>query len=115
MPSAQGEKIIMERKFFARVMVPNRQALLKLRDFDLDLFHATVAATAAVAVAAEAAPGEAAEHISDYSIEGLLSLEEIGKLVDNGYAVLVEAEASARSRALKTMEFKEWLKAMGEG
>lgn len=101
----------MERKYFSTVTVANRQALLKLRDFDFDLFRATVSAAAVADFRTDAASAPTLA----YSIEGLLSLEEIGALVDSGYGVFVEAEASARSQALNTMEFREWLKAMGEG
>jgi hypothetical protein len=52
---------------------------------------------------------------NQYTIEGLLTLDQIGQLVDYGYQVLVEEELSKRARAFKeVIEFPEWLKGMEE-
>lgn len=48
----------------------------------------------------------------DRSVEGLLSLEQVGYLVDRGYEVLVEDAESARSRATDIVSFAEWRKSV---
>lgn len=87
----------MERRFFVTVIAPDAGALLELRAFDLDVFQATARLT----------PEKQAE------IEGLLSLDEIGRLVEAGYRVLVEEEMQKRARArTESVGFREWLQAM---
>lgn len=72
----------MGRRFFVKVYAPNRQALVGLQGFDLDLFAQT-----------------ATETEGQCAIDGLMTLEEVERLVDAGYRVLVEEEASRRARA----------------
>jgi hypothetical protein len=81
-------------RFFVTVIAPNERALRALQAYDLDLFAPTSKLTEA---------GEA-------TIEGLLSLREIGGLVQRGYRVLVEDEAGKRSRTDEVVGFDEWLK-----
>lgn len=89
----------MVRKFFVTVFAPNRRALLNLGDYHLDLFQATA---------------KVSEN-QEFTIEGLLTLEEIERLVEGGYRVLVEEEASQRARATQEVTgFQEWMRAMGE-
>jgi murein tripeptide amidase MpaA len=89
----------MKRKFFVTVFAPNRRALLNLGDYHLDLFQATA---------------KVSEN-QEFTIEGLLTLEEIERLVEGGYRVLVEAESSQRARATQEVTgFQEWMRAMGE-
>jgi hypothetical protein len=71
-------------RFFVTVFARDRAALRQLADFDLDLFQATA---------------RAGDEGDEPRIEGLLSLEEIGRLVEAGYRVAVEATESSRSRA----------------
>ncbi len=89
----------MEQQFFVTIIAASRRALLDLREFDLDIFQPTVKVT----------------EEKTHTIEGLLTLEEIGRLVENGYRVLVEEGASKRSRARQeTVELEDWLRKMEE-
>lgn len=89
----------MSPKFFATVIAPDRRALMRLSQYDLDLFQPTVKVT----------------EEKTHTIEGLLTLEEIGRLVVDGYRVLVEEEASKRARAQREIvEFQDWIKGMEE-
>ncbi|MDP8970339.1 MAG: hypothetical protein M3N52_07580 [Actinomycetota bacterium] len=72
----------MARRFFVKVFAPTRQALVGLQGFDLDLFAQT-----------------ATETQGRCAIDGLVTLQELERLVDAGYQVLVEEEASRRARA----------------
>ena len=88
----------MPTQFFVTVFADSRRELMNLRAYDLDLFQPT------------------AKALSDqeFAIEGLLTLEEIGRLVEGGYRVLVAAEASRRARAqVEVSQFQDWLQAMG--
>jgi hypothetical protein len=105
-------------RYFVTVYAPGREALLALSQQDLDLFKPT---------AREADPGE-------LRIDGLLTLEEIGRLVDAGYRVLVQVHAARKARGQITprraegadvpggvapggtqaVGFEEWLKGFQE-
>lgn len=83
-------------RFFVKVYAPNRSKLRALQSYHLDLFQPTVMEL----------PNKR------YSIDGLLHLDEIQRLVLNGYQVLVEEESSKRLRGPREMiEFKQWLSA----
>jgi hypothetical protein len=84
-------------KFFVRVIADSRPGLLKLQKHEFDLFQPTSKTDG-----------------KEFTIEGLLTLEEIGRLVEEGYRVLVEDTAAKRSRAHQTVEFTQFLKAMEE-
>jgi hypothetical protein len=86
---------VSSNKFFVKVIAPSKSALANLRKYHLDLFKPT-----------------ATKHEENkFRIEGLLSLEEIGMLIQNGYQVIVEEEASKRARAkVHAVTFKEWIK-----
>ncbi|WP_088889142.1 M14 family zinc carboxypeptidase [Leptolyngbya ohadii] len=89
----------MARKFFVVVFASTRRALLNLSNYHLDLFQAT----------AQTAQNQ------EFTIEGLLSLEEVERLVNDGYRVLIQEEASKRARATQEVtSFQEWMQAMGE-
>ena len=85
----------MTRRFFVTVNAPNHQMFNGLDKYEIVLFQQTA-------------------HITKqkkYAIEGLLTLEQIGQLVENGYRVLVEEESSKRARASReVVDFSEWLK-----
>lgn len=88
----------MSSNYFVTVYAPDRQKLGQLRDFDLDLFSATA---------------RVGEGKNGASIQGLLTLEEIGKLVDTGYQVLVSEHESKRSRAqTEIAKFDDWIRVM---
>jgi hypothetical protein len=87
----------MEKRYFVTIIAPDTHRLKQLAQFDLDVF-----------------PGNS-PRITDerLSTGGLLSLEAIGRLVDAGYQVLVEAEASTRAFGNKEIvTLDQWLKAM---
>ena len=117
----------MVGKYFVTVIAPDRAALLRLASYELDLLQQTAAVTerrtvrlAAAAAGAEAGAKEyveagPAQTAQDTSIEGLLTLEQIGRLVGDGYQVLVREGAAKRARAGQVMEFQDWLKAVTEG
>jgi hypothetical protein len=87
----------MANRFFVKVFAPSRRSLGQLQKFDLDLFQ----------------PTARVNERQEFTIEGLLTLEQIGQLVESGYRVLVEEEASKRSRAAQeTVEFETWIKQM---
>lgn len=82
-------------RFFVEVRAETVQAVRRLHTFGMDLFRST-----------------AREHDeSGYRIEGLLTLEEVGQLVEAGYPVLVAEEASRRAAAAEISDFGEWLQA----
>lgn len=84
------------RRFFVKVLASSKRALVELQRFELDLFQAT-----------------ARQSDEGYTIEGLLSMEEIERVVDAGYRVLVEEDESKRSRAqAEVSDFGSWLQGM---
>jgi hypothetical protein len=115
----------MDEKYFVTVVAPDRAALLRLASYGLDLLHQTAAITEhrTVRLAAardktrprefvEAKPAQVARQ---HAIDGLLTLEQVARLVRDGYEVVVRQEARKRARATQVMEFQDWLKAVLEG
>lgn len=89
----------MTSRFFVTVLAPSRQTLIKLGEYELDLFQPTATVT----------------EQQEFAIDGLLTLEEVGRLVEDGYRVLVSEEASKKARAqTETVQFQEWLRGMEE-
>lgn len=87
-------------RFFVKVYAPDRSKLRALQSYGFDLFHPTVMEL----------------RNKHYSIDGLLRLDEIQRLVLNGYQVLVEEESSKRARGPKeAVEFDQWLAARKKG
>jgi hypothetical protein len=85
------------RRYFVTVVAGTRQALRDLGGEGLDLVQAT---------ANEAEDGRC-------TIEGLLTIEEVERLVDSGYEVVVHEDASRRARAQdETATFDEWREGM---
>jgi hypothetical protein len=84
------------RRYFVTVRAPSHRALLSLHEYGLDLFQPTAAQT----------------REDEFTIEGLMTLDDVGRLVDDGYQVLVQDEMSKRVRARQTIDFDEWLKGM---
>jgi hypothetical protein len=125
-PFAQRkEDRAVDSKYFVTVIAPDRTALLRLASYDLDLLHQTAAVTehrtvrlaaardrTAVNEYVEAKPAQVARQAT---IDGLLTLEQVGRLVRDGYQVVVREEAGKRARASQVMEFQDWLKAVLEG
>jgi hypothetical protein len=89
----------MARRFFVTVVAPSKHALVSLSEFDLDLFQPTARVT----------------EQNDFAIDGLLTLEEIGRLVEEGYRVVVNEEASKKARArTEVAEFRQWIRGIEE-
>lgn len=98
----------MPQRFFVTVIAPSLRALKNLREFELDLFLPTTKAGAPNI-------GARQDTKEQHLIEGLLTLEEVGRLVEQGYQVLVEDEMSKRARDHReVIEFSDWIKGMEE-
>lgn len=88
----------MNKRYFATINAHDRESLLRLHEYDLDLVH-----------------GSARTRDREQpTIEALLTMEEVARLVEDGYRVLVEEEASKRARARQTVGLDRWLEEMGE-
>lgn len=86
----------MDRRYFVRIYAANRRALVDLQAYGYDLFRAT--------------SRELPE--SGPAVDGLLTLEQVERLVLDGYRVLIEEESSRRARARQEVsDFDDWLKA----
>ena len=89
----------MVRRFFVTVLAPSKHALVNLNEYNVDLFHPTAKVT----------------ERNEFAIEGLLNLEEIGRLVEEGYRVIVNEESSKKARArTEVAEFQQWIRGMEE-
>ena len=94
----------MEHAYFVTIFASDRPALLRLASYELDLIQQT-AATAAVAAAAMRVSGldnqvdVTHDDENATSIDGLLTIQQIVRLVDDGYQLLVrEGTASVHAR-----------------
>ena len=82
-------------RFFVMIIVPKKLDLLSLRKYELDLFKPTA---------------KEIEH-GQFAIDGLLTLDQIGGLVKDGYKVVVKEESSKMGRARSEMgSFQQWMK-----
>lgn len=85
-------------RFFVTVTAPSADRLRKLATKGLDLFMPTAHARGDEGV-----------------IEGLLTLDEVGELVKEGFRVSVDATMESRTGAAReTTSLDAWLQAMGE-
>ncbi|GIG61852.1 hypothetical protein Lfu02_62240 [Longispora fulva] len=124
-----------QRRYFVTVHAADPRALRHLADFELDLFQATARlATSRLATERLTTEHLTTEHLTREnltadrpdaerfagepteggSVEGLVSLEDVARLVEAGYQVTVQAEEASRSRASETIGLREWLSANGE-
>jgi hypothetical protein len=112
----------MDQRFFVTVIAPDPAALRRLAAYELDLLHQTSAVTRLQSVrisasaqgAGAAASPKPAEVTEELSIDGLLTVEQVTRLVSDGYQVIVREPASKRARATQTMDLQDWLKAISE-
>jgi hypothetical protein len=89
----------MAQRYFVKILAQDRRSLHNLQDFGLDLFRSTARA----------------REQSLYSIEGMMTLDEVAMLVRSGYRVLVEDLAENRARAAtEIISFPQWLEFMEE-
>ena len=80
-------------RYFVKVIAPDAVSLRRLQKFDFDLFHPTARQT----------------EDKRATIDGLLTMEQIEKLVLAGYQVLVEEESSKRAHGQREiLTFEEW-------
>ncbi len=81
-------------RFFVKVYAQSKRALLDLHKYEFDLFQSTARAT----------------EDKRFHIDGLLTMEQVERLVRDGYSVLVEHHETRRSRAAdEVAEFQQWL------
>lgn len=81
------------RRYFVTVYISGRAQVGRAMGHGLDLFEESVR-----------------EDADRVAVDGLLTLAEAGRLVDDGHQVLLVEEASRRARAhLDTSEFEPWL------
>jgi hypothetical protein len=89
----------VQKRFFVTILAPDRAAFLRLDQYDFDLIHGTARM----------------RNRAEPTIEALLTLEQVGRLVEDGYRVVVEEKASKRARArTQRVDFAQWLKGMEE-
>lgn len=87
----------MDKRYFVTIIAQDRESFLRLHEYDLDLVHGSARA----------------RDRKQPTIEGLLTMEEVARLVDDGYRVVVEEESSKRARATQIVGFDRWLEEMG--
>ena len=87
-------------RYFVVVLARDAASLRSLQKFELDLFPQT-------------AKQSHREKDFPFSIDGLLSMSDVEKVVKAGYRVLVEEPAEKRARAAVDVgDFPQWLKGM---
>jgi hypothetical protein len=91
-PGIAGQR---DDRYFVTVYVHSRAQVGRVMRYGLDLFEESV---------------REEEEEGRVAVDGLLTLTEAGRLVDDGHQVLLIEEASKRARAhLDASEFEEWL------
>ena len=89
----------MSTKYFVEIIASDQKKIVDLQKLDLDLFQSAV---------------KTSKDKKEFSIEGLITLEDVNKLTQGGYKVLVKKEAPKRTPAVdETSSFQNW-KAMTE-
>lgn len=87
-------------RFFVTVYARSADDLRRLQKYGFDLF-------------AQTAKKARARTQHPFSIEGLLTTEEVETLVKEGYRVLLEDTVEARSHTTgDTIEFADWLESL---
>ena len=85
-------------RYFVTILANTSDALRRLAELDLDVFQATARG----------------DERGECSIEGLVTMKEVERLVEAGYRVLVKEESSTRARARsETVNFAQWVREMG--
>jgi hypothetical protein len=82
------------KRFFVTIIAPDKQHLRDVFGRGLDLFAAR-------------------SDKSGHRVDGLISLEDVGKLVEAGYQVLV-AEMSERQHKHRFIGAEDWMKGIRE-
>jgi hypothetical protein len=87
-------------KYFVVVFARDEASLRGLQRYGFDLFAQTAKKSSAI-------PD------FGYTIDGLLEISEIERLIGDGYRVLIEDMEARRSRAREgAMEFNQWMQRM---
>lgn len=114
----------MDRVYFATVIATDRQRLMALDGYGLDLFRQTARALSQRQVVLDAPPSttdlavldetDQVDQTRHFTVEGALTLEDIGRLVDDGYEVLVRQNCAApQTRSADTISAEQFLQQMG--
>ena len=91
--SKESKQNFMTARFFVEIIAKSKQQLMDLQKFELDLFQSTAKSS----------------EDKKFSIDGLITLEDVNKLVQNGYRVLIKKESMKRTPAIdETMSFEQW-------
>ncbi len=101
----------MEGKFFVTVMATSQEDLKALQQYHLDLFRTTANTLEMNALSPILGVTAQETRQPQFAIEGLVTLEDIGRLVESGYQVLVSRPAP-RQAQVRPIEFDEWLKGL---
>ncbi|SRR5215204_1677540 len=81
-------------RFLISVKTLERSSLLKLREYDFDFFQPTA---------------KFSEQEKKFTVDGFLSLDQIGRLVRDGYEVVVKKHYSKQGLPKsEIMSFREW-------
>jgi hypothetical protein len=84
----------MITKYFVEIIAPDQKMIIDLQKFELDLFQTSVKTNT---------------EKKEFSIEGLITLDDVNKLTQSGYKVLVKKEAPKRTPAVdETSSFQNW-------
>jgi hypothetical protein len=87
------------KKYFVEIIASNKQQLVQLQKFELDLFSPTVKSIE-----------------NEFSIEGLVTLDQVSKLVENGFKVIIKKEAMTKTPATEeSMPFGNWVEIAEKG
>ena len=86
---------IVVTRYFVEIIAQSKQALVGLQKLELDLFQPT---------------SKAKVDENKFTIEGLITLDDVGRLVEKGYKVLVKKQSTPESPAtLETTSFRDWV------
>ena len=85
----------MVTRYFVQIEARSKQALIVLQKLELDLFQPTT---------------KDKEDENKFTTEGLITLEDVGKLVEKEYKVLVKKPSLPETPAtLETTSFRDWV------
>lgn len=79
-------------RYFVKVQVPTRRQVRGLAQLDLDLHAVT-------------------DEAEGVSVDALMTLDQVRKIVKSGFPVLIEADADERANGRNVIEFDDWLAA----